>query len=264
MLSSDAWTRRRFMTALAAACATPALAADAAFRPVEINHVALRVADLKASEEFYRTRFGAPGIIFERPGQRYMRMGPNFVALFERGDAAMDHFAISIEAYDPDAVEEKLRQMGLKARRTSSFVYVHDPDGMEVQVAHAEHEVHSPVVREKPSESVFQGNGINHVALRVDDLDRSREFYQRLFGFPVVRSGPASCFLGVNRNFLALFRGDSAGMDHFCISIDGFDANAVVAKLKELGETPRREQERVYFPDPSGLSVQVASADHEP
>jgi hypothetical protein len=68
----------------------------------------------------------------------------------------------------------------------------------------------------------------------------------------------------MGENFLALFRRDSTGMDHFCISIDDFAASRVVATLKALGETPRRVGGRVYFSDPSGLTVQVAAGDPQP
>lgn len=258
-------SRRQF---LAASIAAPALAQAAAptglFTPFEVNHVALRVRSLADSEAFYRGTFGAPGIIFERPGQRYMRMGKNFVALFERGEPAMDHFAISIRGYDADEVEATAKREGLNPRRSSAFVYVHDPDGIELQIAHEEHEVHSPVVREKPEGSVFQGNGINHVALNVTDIPRSRAYYQRLFGLPVLQESASNCFLGVGGNFLALFQGGEPGMNHFCISVEGFDAARTKATGERAGLKVRREQDRLYFPDPNGLTVQVSEFDHGP
>lgn len=258
-------SRRQWIVAMAAA-GVGARRAEAAgtFQAVEVNHVALRVADLAASEEFYRKMFGAPGIIFERPGQRYMRMGRNFVALFEKDEPAMDHFAISVEGYDADAVETTTADLGLKPRRSSSFVYVHDPDGIEVQIAHAEHEVHSPVVREAPASSVFRGTGVNHVALRVSDVDRSRDFYQGLFGLPVVRQSQSNCFLGMGENFLALFRGEQPGMDHFCISVEGYEPEGAAETLSKEGFKPRREGERLYFQDPNGLTIQLAPPAHRP
>lgn len=219
---------------------------------------------MEKSEEFYRKIFGAPGIIFERPGQRYMRLQRNFVALFERDEPAMDHFAISIKGYDADTVQRETEGLGLNPRRSSSFVYVHDPDGIEVQIAHPEHEVGSPVVREAPATSVFRGNGINHVALRVSDLERSREYYQKLFGLPVVRQTSSSCFLGLGENFLALFQGSSTGMDHFCVSVEDYAPDEAVKRASGEGLNPRRSGNRVYFDDPNGLEVQVAARFHQP
>lgn len=256
--------RREWIAGVIAAGVAARAAASGAFEAIEVNHVALRVADIAKSEEFYRKMFGAPGIIFEKPGQRYMRMQRNFVALFERDEPAMDHFAISVEGYDADAVQSKTETLGLNPRRSSSFVYVLDPDGIEVQIADPVHEVHSPVVREPPTTSVFRGNGINHVALRVSDLERSREFYQKLFGLPVVRQNSSSCFLGLRENFLALFAGSSTGMDHFCISVDGYAPEEAVKLASGEGLNPRRSGGRVYFDDPNGLEIQVAARSHQP
>ncbi len=255
---------RRHFLAAASATAASANAPKGLFEPFEVNHVALRVRSLAESEAFYRETFGAPGIIFEKPGQRYMRMGSNFVALFERDEAAMDHFAISVRGYDPDQVETTAKREGLNPRRSSAFVYVHDPDGIEVQIAHEEHEVHSPVVREKPSSSVFQGNGVNHVALNVTDVACARDYYQRLFGLPVIQQAVRNCFLGVAGNFLALFQGGKPGVNHFCISIDDYDPGATKARGEAAGLKIRRQQDRLYFPDPNGLTVQVSEPDHSP
>lgn len=258
-------TRREALAALAGVSILRAAPEKAGvFRGIEVNHVALRVSDVSRSEEFYRGMFGAPGIIFERPGQRYLRLGTNFIALFEGGEAAMDHFAVSVEGYDPDAVEKRTKELGLQTRRSNGFVYVHDPDGIEVQIAHAEHEVHSPVVRERPESSTFRGAGVNHVALRVTDIGRSRDFYRDLFGMPVVSESASNCFLGLGDNFVALFRGDEPGMDHFCVSIENYEAAAAVETLQRIGLEPRREANRVYFPDPNGLTVQLSARGHRP
>ena len=121
--------RELLVGALAAPLAARGETQKGLFEPVEVNHVALRVRSIAESEKFYRETFGAPGIIFEKPGQRYMRMGKNFVALFERDEPAMDHFAISVKGYVADEIEAIAKREGLNPRRSSDFVYVHDPDG---------------------------------------------------------------------------------------------------------------------------------------
>ncbi|HXG34758.1 MAG TPA: VOC family protein [Bryobacteraceae bacterium] len=115
--------------------------------------------------------------------------------------------------------------------------------------------------------STFRAAGWNHVALRVTDLARSRDFYQTHFGMPVLSQSGSSCFLGVGREgFLALFRGDKAGLDHYCIAIENFRAEAVFEELQRQGLKPRRPAgtDRVYFPDPDGLVVQVSALGHKP
>jgi catechol 2,3-dioxygenase-like lactoylglutathione lyase family enzyme len=113
-------------------------------------------------------------------------------------------------------------------------------------------------------ESTFQARGLNHIALRVTDIPRSRDFYRKHFGLPVVRENDSSCFLGLGEHFLALFRNQQAAMDHYCIAIDNFDPGAVVARLQKEQLKPDRPagSDRVYFPDPDGLVVQVSAVGH--
>ena len=105
---------------------------------------------------------------------------------------------------------------------------------------------------------------LTHMGICVSDLERSREFYQKLFGLPVVRQTSSNCFLGLRENFLALFAGSPTGMDHFCISVDGYAPDEAVKLASREGLNPRRSGARVYFDDPNGLEVQVASGSHQP
>ena len=115
--------------------------------------------------------------------------------------------------------------------------------------------------------STFQGVGLNHIALRVTDVPRSRDFYIKHLGLTVARDGGQNnCFLNCGKNFVALFRGDEPRMDHYCYSIKDYDVNKAEAKLKDEGFDPRvqRRAGRIYFRDPDGLTVQLASSSHRP
>jgi len=112
--------------------------------------------------------------------------------------------------------------------------------------------------------SPFKGVGLNHIALRATDVPRARDFYQKLLGLPVVRESQNDCFLGLGKNFMAIFRNQTAGMDHYCIAIENYKVESVVEELKRQGLTPRRQGNRVYFPDPDGLTVQFSAMDHGP
>jgi catechol 2,3-dioxygenase-like lactoylglutathione lyase family enzyme len=100
------------------------------------------------------------------------------------------------------------------------------------------------------------------VAVRVTDLNRSRDFYQKLLGLPVTSQDSGSCFLDVGPDFLTLFRGSSGELDHFCLSVEGYDVETAVKRLSENGQKPRRTANRVYFPDPDKLTVQLAAPGH--
>jgi catechol 2,3-dioxygenase-like lactoylglutathione lyase family enzyme len=110
---------------------------------------------------------------------------------------------------------------------------------------------------------MFQAVGLNHIALRVTDVPRARDFYIRHLGLEVTRDGgEGSCFLSFEGGFLALFRGDEPRMDHYCYSVKDYDVNAAAEKLKSAGITPRVTGERIYFDDPDGLEVQLAAPEH--
>ena len=105
----------------------------------------------------------------------------------------------------------------------------------------------------------FQAKSVDHVALRVTDVQRSRRFYERHLGLEVSRdNGDDSCFLNCGNDFLALFRGDAGGLDHYSYSIDGYSAESAVQKLEAAGLVPKRRGNRVYFDDPDGIEVQVS------
>lgn len=114
---------------------------------------------------------------------------------------------------------------------------------------------------EASAESTFTATGLDHVALDVADLGRSRDFYIKHLGLEVVRESRTSCFLGRDgRFFLALFRSDQAGMNHYCYVIPNYDPDEAVRALQAEGLEPRRRSNRVYFDDPDGLEVQVTGA----
>jgi catechol 2,3-dioxygenase-like lactoylglutathione lyase family enzyme len=111
-------------------------------------------------------------------------------------------------------------------------------------------------------EGTFQATGLDHVALDVRDVARSRDFYVKHLGLKVIRDGGQdNCFLGSGNDFfLTLFRGDRPGLNHYCYAIKDYDADRAEEKLKAAGLKPRREGNRVYFHDPDGIEVQVAGS----
>ena len=108
--------------------------------------------------------------------------------------------------------------------------------------------------------STFKSTGLSHIALRVTDIPRSRDFYVRHFGHRVLRESSRNCFLGCGENnFVALFRSESGGLDHYCYTIEGYEPGRAMETLRSVGLSPERHVDRVYFKDPDGLTVQISS-----
>ena len=114
-----------------------------------------------------------------------------------------------------------------------------------------------------PGPATFQATGLNHVALDVVSVPKSRNWYIKHLGLKVLReSGEDNCFLGGGGNdfFLTLFHGEKPGLNHYCYTIREYNADNAEEKLKAAGLKPRREGNRLYFPDIDGITVQVAGS----
>lgn len=112
----------------------------------------------------------------------------------------------------------------------------------------------------------FQATELNHIALRVTNVQRSRDFYRKHLGLTVSRESESNCFMTCGNNFVALFRGDQAAMDHYCYSVKDYAVLTAADKLKAEGIEPdvHATAGRIYFPDPDGLTVQLAAESHRP
>ena len=125
--------------------------------------------------------------------------------------------------------------------------------------------------------------GINHVTLAVSDLKRSVEFYQGLFGMPVLnRQGTSAISLqiGSGPQHVGL---SSAGLNgpninHICLAADNFNVDRIVGILTQHGFTKSDERgpmrvtvrmrgpeagggkegtPELYFGDPDGIVIQL-------
>jgi catechol 2,3-dioxygenase-like lactoylglutathione lyase family enzyme len=108
----------------------------------------------------------------------------------------------------------------------------------------------------------FQGNSVNHISLQVSNLQRSTDFYQRVFGCTVnKRDGNNQLVFG--KNFLVLREGKPAAkVDHFAIGVDNFNKDSVTADLKARGATPIDQQGGgfgFHVLDPDEFPVQISA-----
>ena len=113
-------------------------------------------------------------------------------------------------------------------------------------------------------ETGFKGAKIDHVSIQVTNLQRSIEFYERLFGFSVVSQDKSNEIvrLGSTKTLVSLHHKNPTGIvDHFAIGVDHFDKESVTRDLKLRGATPEENIDAgFHIKDPEGLSVQIVQA----
>jgi glyoxylase I family protein len=118
----------------------------------------------------------------------------------------------------------------------------------------------------------FSIQRIDHVVLRVHDLDGMIRFYgqalgcgveRRLDRLDLVQLRAGDCLLDLIRHDVPR---QGANMDHLCFRIDPFDAAQIKQALQPFGITPGDVVERygaegdgpsIYFNDPEGNQIEL-------
>jgi len=107
----------------------------------------------------------------------------------------------------------------------------------------------------------FKDANIDHVSIHVADLQRSIEFYQKMFGFSVVsRADPDIVRLGNGGILVSINRGSPARtIDHFAIGIPRFNADSGARYFAQRGATPLQgDYAGFHIKDPDGINVQIS------
>jgi len=124
---------------------------------------------------------------------------------------------------------------------------------------------------------MLRPKSLDHVGLKVTDMDKTLDFYQRL-GLRVLRtSGPnanglRSAVIQVGSQELNVFslpeavssgKETSVGMDHFCLIVDAPSVDDVMADLRQAGieivrgPVERRDGTALFVHDPDGVRVEL-------
>lgn len=136
----------------------------------------------------------------------------------------------------------------------------------------------------------FQVQRIDHVVLRVADIERAVSFYQALLGCKVVRRrddlGLVHLQAGASLIDVISVQGplgrkggqppgdEGRNLDHLCLRVQPFDEAAILAFLRASGvtHTPRAQNNfgaegtgpSIYFTDPDGNEIELKGPASEP
>ena len=110
----------------------------------------------------------------------------------------------------------------------------------------------------------FKTADIDHVSIQVADLQKSVEFYQKMFGFTVISEDkPLGIIrLGTNRTLVSLNHQSPAGIsDHFAIGVPRYTKEAAARYVTQRGAQPLDDPYAgFHVKDPDGINVQIALA----
>ena len=184
----------------------------------------------------------------------------------------VDHFCIGVEDEKP-VVAASLKHADIPFTETKtafSDVYATDPDGTRIQIyqpGDLNAKTNITKNQKQPTvagiEPVFQPTGLDHVSVFVSDLSKAEAFYRKLLGAEVRRLSDRVSFK-VGTGSLVVRKapqGEKTGVDHFCVRVAPYNAEAVAKGLQAAGTELKfwNKTDPPYFTDPDGILVQISA-----
>jgi catechol 2,3-dioxygenase-like lactoylglutathione lyase family enzyme len=255
---------------------------EAALPVIGLDHVNIRVPDVRRAGEFYAKLFGLEvsraSNAFASAGSRrgelwFVRLGQSSLAISPAApgeEPGIDHFCFAVEGFNRDAMKQKVAGLNLQIDRTDppgNNLWTKDPAGHLIQLSAPQNPLRAPgagvggVPLEAPGgakrEPAFQATRITQLVLAVPKLEPSGGYYRKLLGDQA--EGPRKASFRVGPSELVL--GPASGGEYFRVGVAGFDPSATVSKLKSLGVAAEaaRDKKAVAFHDPDGIRVQIGA-----
>jgi catechol 2,3-dioxygenase-like lactoylglutathione lyase family enzyme len=270
-MQQDRTSRRQAMQWLGA-CAIPLLtrgvarADDLPLHTTGIEHFGFTVPDPEAAAKFYGRIFD-PQLFQEKdpPPRFYVKLGAGYLAFGGNQTAtpSIDHFCALIENYQPPEMRKRLEAAGV-SMSPGPFGMALDPDGLRLQLLRVPGGLAKtiiPAYRLSGDDALFEAVAPDYVMLHVSDLDRSAEYYRKLFSEFRRTKKPERVWFGAARTKLGLelaASGEKPGIHHICVRVAGFEKKSAMEKLKraEIESTPGDEGS-VRFRDPNGIVMEL-------
>ena len=120
----------------------------------------------------------------------------------------------------------------------------------------------SAVAADSAPAPILPVSGVDHVSVRVADLEKSAQFYQSLFGLTPMGADKEHNILrlGAGRRVIVSLRQDQphGQIDHFGLKVDGFKKDEATKLLTARGIKPQEDWEYGYYiKDPDNAVVQL-------
>ena len=119
--------------------------------------------------------------------------------------------------------------------------------------------VAAPAAAQQPSG--LKATGLNHLGVLCSDVNRSTAFYVNALGMTLLSEDKPKGIarVGVKGTLISLRQAQPAGtVDHFAISVEGFNEEAMKRTLEQRGYAPSRDEESgFHVKDPDGANVQL-------
>jgi catechol 2,3-dioxygenase-like lactoylglutathione lyase family enzyme len=270
-MRQDGTSRRQAMRWLG--CAVPlvvrgiARADDLPLHTTGLEHFGLTVPDPEATARFYGRIFD--GQLFQEkdpPPRFYVKLGAGYLAFGGKADVSpsIDHFCALVENYQPQEMRTSLETAAVKMG-AGPFGMAMDPDGLRLQLLRAPGGLAKtiiPAFRLSQDDALFEAIAPDHVVLHVSDLDRSAEFYRKIFGPEVSRAKkPERVWFAAARTKLGLepaAEGEKPNVHHICVRVAGYEKKSAIEKLKRAQiECSVGDEGLVRFRDPNGITMEL-------
>lgn len=274
--------RREFLSGLSLIPAMRSLAQRAALLPfIELDHVSVRVSDVRRSARFYMQLFGSDASRDPNrqanPGSKagelwFIRLGRSHLALAPTSQLeapGVDHYCLSVSAFSKEAAKATLASFEQPFPQwPSNNVWLRDPDGHLIQLAPSANEpqvatiVRNAVAVTRGGDSAtgapFRATRISRLVLTASRLADSESYYDRLLGN--AQASGASRSFQVGPSTVTVVGGGSPSLR---IALAAFDRAMAHKALVSMGITPHAGTDPavVVVRDPDGLTFELAAAD---
>jgi catechol 2,3-dioxygenase-like lactoylglutathione lyase family enzyme len=269
---------------VAAAYAQGPLPAPLPLQNLGLEHLDIVVPDPAASAAFYaqvfktalhqqpiRDSFRYFVLLADLPADR--QVGYVAIGAADGRTPAIGHYCVLAKVYDRDGMSRALEAAGWPSVRGAGGLGMWpDPDGLELQLFQPPAGLVTAAVRSPlpvTREGLATPRGVDHVLLRVSNMERSLRYYRMVYGSGVERPPDASGRVwlqlekGTRVGLQPTAAGQSAAIEHFAIKVAPFDRNALAARLRELrvDVLPSPDEPDVLrFRDINGIVVELRVA----